>query len=131
MVEPCLRSGTVAYYRTPRAKDLKAGVMIDDEALGADYAATIARAEALSGHLDARRKGQGTSKESAALTRGERADAPGSLARRGSRKNCRPKTAGASAILPCTRFQWLQRHQPLRLLSLTVQPRCARQGAKH
>src|SRR5207244_1775618 len=63
MVERRLKGGAIAYYWTPRRKDLKAGFTIAGEALGTDYAAALARAEGLNGHLDAWRTGKGGTKE--------------------------------------------------------------------
>jgi integrase len=56
MVERRLTGGRVAYYWTPRRKDLDRGLGITGEALGDDYAGAIARAEMLNGHLDAWRQ---------------------------------------------------------------------------
>jgi hypothetical protein len=55
-VERRLKGGRVAYYWTPRRRDLDKGFGIAGEALGDDYAAAIARAEMLNGHLDAWRQ---------------------------------------------------------------------------
>jgi len=63
MVERRLKGGRVAYYWTPRRKDLDMGFGITGEALGDDYAAAIARAEMLNGHLDAWRGAKGAKDE--------------------------------------------------------------------
>ena len=64
MVERKLATGEVSYYWTPRRKDLKAGFTLRGEALGADYAAAIERAELLNRHLDAWRSGLGAERSS-------------------------------------------------------------------
>ena len=53
MVVRRLRSGEIAYYWTPRPKDLQAGFATQGEALGTSYGAAIDRAAALNAHLDA------------------------------------------------------------------------------
>jgi hypothetical protein len=63
MVERRLKSGQIAYYWTPRRKDLDSGFTIKGEALGIDYGSAIARAEVLNRHLDAWRQGKRGAKD--------------------------------------------------------------------
>lgn len=60
MVEKKLRSGGVSYYWTPPRKFRERGFTLHAEALGPDYAAAIARANALNAHLDAWHQGTDT-----------------------------------------------------------------------
>lgn len=58
MVVRRLRNGDLAYYWTPRPKDLRDGFTIQGEALGCSYGDAIERAAALNLHLDAWRHGR-------------------------------------------------------------------------
>jgi integrase len=53
-----LKKGDLAYYWTPRPKDLNDGFTIQCEALGPSYGAAIDRAATLNAHLDAWRQGR-------------------------------------------------------------------------
>ena len=59
MVVRRLRNGDLAYYWTPRRKDLREGFTIQGEALGCGYGDAIERAGALNLQLDAWRHGRG------------------------------------------------------------------------
>jgi hypothetical protein len=58
MVERRLKTGSVGYYWTPRAKDLQAGCPVRAESLGPAYGEAVERATLLNAHLDAWRTGQ-------------------------------------------------------------------------
>jgi hypothetical protein len=58
MVVRLLRNGELAYYWTPRRKDLRSGFTIPGEALGCSYGDAIERAGTLNLHLDAWRRGR-------------------------------------------------------------------------
>jgi hypothetical protein len=62
MVVRRLRNGDLAYYWTPRRKDLRDGFTIQGEALGSSYGDAIERAAALNLQLDAWRHGRGEAK---------------------------------------------------------------------
>jgi hypothetical protein len=62
MVVRRLRNGELAYYWTPRRKDLQDGFTIGGEALGNSYGDAIERAGILNLHLDSWRRGRGDSK---------------------------------------------------------------------
>jgi len=62
MVVRRLRNGDLAYYWTPRRKDLVDGFTIQGEALGCSYGDAIERAAALNLQLDAWRNGRGEAK---------------------------------------------------------------------
>jgi len=62
MVVRRLRNGEVAYYWTPRPRDLRNGFTIRGEALGCNYGDAVERAAGLNLHLDTWRRGRGESK---------------------------------------------------------------------
>ena len=59
MVVRRLRNGEVAYYWTPRPRDLRNGFTIQGEALGCNYGDAVERAAGLNLHLDTWRRGRG------------------------------------------------------------------------
>lgn len=63
MVVRHLRNGELAYYWTPRRKDLRGGFTIPGEALGCSYGDAIERAGTLNLHLDAWRRGRVAAKD--------------------------------------------------------------------
>jgi integrase len=63
MVARRLKSGEIAYYWTPRRKDLDQGFPIQGEALGPLYGAAIDRAALLNAHYDSWREGQNAVKD--------------------------------------------------------------------
>lgn len=59
MIAKRLANGATGYYWNARAADIAAGFKLHREALGADYAEAIKRAEHLNAHFDAWRTGRG------------------------------------------------------------------------